>query len=223
MTTSPQSPPGDGDTLGIMFPTTSDHITPANGVDPNLRIDKMLAREMFEQAYDVYAKMFTHLNRLAVQRHLMTRHEFAAVAVDTRIDKYLYFDGDGTLCGVATLTNDLAAIPGGLVSTEYFQHRWPAEYDRRALWYIPFMAVNPRGSEIGAFDSFLAQMWRVVASSGGKVALDTCRLNDEQRHLPQRILDRLNLLTTNPRMRVLDRQTYFLYEFPPLPELGENL
>ncbi len=86
-------------------------------------VDLITEDELIEAAWRLYEEAFQDLKSLAVQRHLMYRSEFDEVMRDSRVQKYLCYEDDGTLCGLSTYTNDLHAIP--LIAPEYFEHHWP--------------------------------------------------------------------------------------------------
>ena len=87
-------------------------------------IDRITDEDRREAMWTMYRDAFEELNTLAVQRHMMFRSEFDEVMADPRVDKYVALDDDGTMCGVATYTNDLDAVP--LIAPQYFERHWPA-------------------------------------------------------------------------------------------------
>jgi hypothetical protein len=70
-----------------------------------------LPAPLVDEAWILYTEAFRELNALAVQRHLMYRHEFDEVVADRRVRKYLAVDDGGRLTGLATYTNHLEAMP----------------------------------------------------------------------------------------------------------------
>jgi hypothetical protein len=105
-------------------------------------VEQVNDEELLQSLWELYSDAFKDLNSLAVQRHLMYRNEFDEVMRDQRVQKYLCLDDDGTLYGLSTYTNDLAAVP--LIAPEYFERHWPDHYAARKIWYIGFVAVDPR-------------------------------------------------------------------------------
>jgi hypothetical protein len=167
--------------------------------------------ELIENAWKMYEESFRGLNALAVQRHLMYRHEFDEVMRDPRVQKYLSLDDEGTMCGLSTYTNDLDAMP--LISPDYFARRWPDHYAQRRIWYLGFIAIRP-DSRGGAVRSLLVdRLWQPVRADRGVAALDICARNDAL-GLPgtiQRALERLSPDVVTMR---LDEQVYWAYELP---------
>jgi hypothetical protein len=182
----------------------------------NVKVVDELHESLLEEAWTLYHEAFRELNTLAVQRHLMYRGEFDDVMRDRRVQKYLCLDDDGRLCGLATYTNDLDAVP--LISPQYFQRRWPGQYAERRIWYIGFMAVNATGRARSALVEMVALMHAVAAAQNGIVGLDVCRYNGDGRHmgrtmglLVQRLSDDAGI---EARIERADEQSYWLYEFP---------
>src|ERR1700753_3252601 len=103
-------------------------------------IDQITDDDLHEAVWKLYEDSFAELRSLAVQRHLMYRSEFDEVMRDTRIGKYLALDDDGTVCRIATYTNDLEAVP--LIAPEYFERHYPEQYAAQKIWYIGFVAVS---------------------------------------------------------------------------------
>jgi hypothetical protein len=175
-------------------------------------MDQIADEELLETAWKMYDDAFAELRSLAVQRHLMYRNEFEDVMRDTRISKYLALDDDGTLCGIATYTNDLEAVP--LLAPEYFARHWPEHYAAKKIWYIGFVAVSPHAQGHEAFALLVEQMYLVASSQNGLVGLDICNYNDDVRHMSRVFRLMVRRLTPNMRFTQIDQQSYWLYEFP---------
>jgi hypothetical protein len=165
---------------------------------------------LIEDAWELYHEAFKELNALAVQRHLMYRTEFDEVMLDSRVQKYLCLNDDGTLCGLSTYTNHLEAVP--LISPQYFERRWPQHYAERRIWYVGFVAVQA-GAPVTTFASLIGAMHE-TSTRDAITALDVCARTDEIRHLPRAVRVLLRRLSGNVRMERLDEQSYWLYEFP---------
>jgi hypothetical protein len=178
-----------------------------------IKILDALHDSLLEDAWTLYRDAFQELNALAVQRHLMYRHEFDEVMHDRRVHKYLCLDDDGALCGLSTYTNDLDAVP--LISPAYFERRWPTHYAQRRIWYVGFVAVHRNGRAMNAFVELVEAMQLVAAPRNGIVGLDVCRYNDEARRLSRATNLLVRRITSTVRMERADEQSYWLYEFPP--------
>ena len=175
-------------------------------------IDRITDEDLQEALWTLYQDAFQELNTMAVQRHLMYRSEFDEVMGDSRVSKYLALQDDGTLCGVATYTNDLDAVP--LISPLYFERHWPEHYAARKIWYIGFVAVNPAHQGNEAFANLVEEMYLVASSQNGLVGLDICTYNDDVRRMSRIFRLMVNRLSENMRFSRIDQQSYWLYEFP---------
>lgn len=180
-----------------------------------MRVDvtQLLPAGLLEPAWDLYNAAFAELRATAVQRHLMSRTEFEDMMHDRRVRKYVGVDDTGRPGGLATFTNHLDAVP--LISPDYFQHRWPAHYAERRIWYVGFVAVHPGDRGTGAFERIVAEMYRSVEGQHAIVGLDVCRRNEDY-GLPRAIQSVLSKLDSGVvRRRRVDEQSYWLYEFDP--------
>jgi hypothetical protein len=182
------------------------------GLVMNIKVVDELHESLIEEAWALYHEAFEELNAQAVQRHLMYRGEFDEVMRDRRVQKYLYFDDRGALGGLATYTNRLEAVP--LISPQYFQRRWPRRYAERRIWYIGFIAVNPRGRALHALTEMVEGMRAVAAARNGIVGLDICRFNGDGRHMSRAIGLLVGRLAGSPQVERADEQSYLLLEFP---------
>ena len=175
-------------------------------------IDQVTDDDLNEAVWKLYDEAFRELKSLAVQRHLMYRHEFDDVMLDSRVQKYLCLEDDGTLCGVATYTNDLEAVP--LIAPEYFERHWPEHFAAKKIWYIGFVAVHPHAQGREAFAQLVEQMYLVASSQNGLVGLDICSFNDDARHMSRIFRLMVSRLSGTMRFDRIDQQSYWLYQFP---------
>jgi hypothetical protein len=169
---------------------------------------EVLPAALLDEAWRVYAEAFDELRTRAVQRHVMPRQDFDDQMRDRRIRKYLGVD-DAGLIALGTLTNDFDMAP--LISPDYFQHRWPARYAERQIWYIGFYAIPPAHRGSGMFPLMIEEMVKIITP--GVAVVDFCSRNEEILRLPdvvQGVLEDLGEVTP----RRLDTQAYWSYEFP---------
>jgi hypothetical protein len=174
-------------------------------------VDQINDDELAEAAWQLYYAAFSELNTMAVQRHLMYRHEFDEVMNDTRVQKYLCLDDAGTLCGLSTYTNDLDAVP--LIAPQYFERHWPEHYAGNRIWYIGFVAVHPRAQGRHMFKQLVEQLYITAATQNGLVGIDICSYNDEVLHFSHVFRSMVERLTDNMRFSRIDQQSYWLYDF----------
>jgi hypothetical protein len=175
-------------------------------------IAQITDESLHEAVWKLYDDAFRELNTLAVQRHLMYRSEFDEVMRDSRIDKYLALDDDGTVCGIATYTNDLDALP--LISPPYFEHHWPEHYAAKRIWYIGFVAVSPVAQGREAFAQLVEQMYLVAVTQNGLVGLDICSYNDDVRRMSRIFKLMVSRNCETMKFSRIDQQSFWLYEFP---------
>ena len=174
-------------------------------------VDQINDDELAEAAWQLYYAAFSELNTMAVQRHLMYRHEFDEVMNDARVQKYLCVDDAGTLCGLSTYTNDLDAVP--LIAPQYFERHWPEHYAGKRIWYIGFVAVHPKAQGRHMFKQLVEQLYVTAATQNGLVGIDICSYNDEVLHFSHIFRSMVERLTANMRFQRIDQQSYWLYDF----------
>jgi hypothetical protein len=177
-----------------------------------ISIHDLVAGETLDAAWTLYHAAFAELNALAVQRHLMYRHEFDEVMADPRVQKYLAYGDDGRLLGLSVYTNDLWAWP--LVSPAYFERRWPQLYAESKIWYCGFVAADRNAGHNTAFADLVEAMCLTAADVGGIIMLDFCRFNDVSHHMSRVVRLMLHRLTGDVRAERADEQNFWLYEFP---------
>ncbi|BFU44135.1 hypothetical protein [Krasilnikovia sp. MM14-A1004] len=176
-----------------------------------LDIVSELPAELQDAAWHFYRETFDELRVLAVNRHLMHRHEFDDLMGDKRITKYVARDGD-EIVGLSAQTDDLHAIP--LISPDYFAHRWPEEYAQRRIFYCVFVGAKPGPRGMGVFVRLLREQMRPITAVNGMVNIDVCTHNEVMHSLPERVETILGRITGSARAQRLDSQSFWCYEFP---------
>lgn len=163
--------------------------------------------------WQLYQRAFAELRVTAAQRHVMLHEEFVTVLGDPRVIKYVVQDtARDRLSGLATMTNDLEAVP--LISPEYFAHRYPGTVATASLWYVGFVAVDPDYQGTGTFGMIIGEACRRVAPSGGVICLDVSEGSEIVHHLPSAIERIGNTFAPGTTKRRLDAQVYWAYQFP---------
>lgn len=187
--------------------------------DHTVEIVYDLAGELAESAWQLYERQFRELDGIALQRHLMTKPEFANVGRLSAVQKWLVYDPEGTLVGLATYTNNLPAMP--LISPAYFARRWPAQFEQETIWYCGFVCVD--SSDTSVFPALIRAMYDQAAAVEGVIALDYCSQRGRlasvvdrllSSHAKQRDADNPDVDTPGAGYRgyAADRQTYWVYE-----------
>lgn len=168
------------------------------------------------EAWKFYERVFTPVNALAAQRHLMTGAEFDAVAADERVLKYPARDDDGTLLGLGVQTNDLEAWP--LISPAFFARRWPRHFEQRRIWYVGFVGVGGyHATTLHVFTELVTAMHARILAGDGIAVMDFCAFNVDLRKVPYaawRIQDRQWPGTTGG---VIDRQEFWAFRYDGEP------
>jgi GNAT superfamily N-acetyltransferase len=176
---------------------------------------------LVEPLWLLHEKAFANLRINAAQAHQLDRTCFEAILDDERVGKYLVLDDNrgSQPCGIATLTNDLGAVP--LISPDYFAHRWPDYHRRHLIWYVGFLAVHPDYQGTGAIGALIGRMCQEAADSGGVIAADICEYNEVTMRLPIAIARLARTYAPGVTPHRLDAQVYWGFEFPEPAATGE--
>ncbi len=170
------------------------------------------AEPLAQEIWDLYRNLFTPINHLAAQRHLMTYDEFMTVMGDPMVTKYVAFsEASGWVCGIGALTPYLESVP--LVSPEFYRARYGELVDQRRLFYVMFIGVETEAAGPGGYADLLREMTPPVADAHGVAALDLCARNLVDRRLGEathRILDRAH---PGVVYTIDDHQTFVSYDY----------
>lgn len=165
-----------------------------------------------DSAWTAYEASFAPLRVRAMQRACMTRDEFDDCMADERITKYVAADDAGTVHGIGTMTNRIEAMP--LVSPEYFEHRWPADYGAGRCYYIGIVAAAPDRQGTELFTKLIHLMAYRVGITGGVCVLDICQANVDDHDFPRSIRRICGQVLDDIDMQQVDTQTYWAYSVP---------
>jgi hypothetical protein len=185
--------------------------------DLRLIVLPVVAGELRERAWEAYSSAFDELRTAAIQRHMMTRAEFDEVMADDRVRVYLAEQPDGVIAGIATLANDLAAMP--LVSPDFFAARWPEHYAAGRCWYIGLVGVRPSAQGAGAFQLIVGTVAATVGPPGGVLVLDVPQRNIESFHVPHAVKRIADAVVSGATCEMVDAQTYWAYTTPVPAEI----
>jgi hypothetical protein len=173
------------------------------------RTSELVGSAMID-AHAMYREAFTDVSKLAAQQHMMTPIEFAKVAMDPAITKYVALDSERTIIGLGVMTDDLSAWP--LVSPEFFANRWPAQYEERRIFYVGFVCTRP-GAPLSTFRDILAAMTEVIIAHRGIAIMDWCAHNVEERKLASAVTRMLGRMHEGTVGQEIDRQSFWAYRF----------
>jgi hypothetical protein len=176
----------------------------------NIETHARLTLGQLHEASFLYADAFHEISALAVQQHMMGAGEFIVLCADTRIEKWIARDPQGTMIGLGVQTTDLYAWP--LISPAYFERRWPKLYAEHKIWYVGFVCTRQDPpAPVDTFGRLIRAMSAPTRAVGGISAMDFCAANTN-RDLP-RIAERL-LSSAGPLdMSVLDKQSFYAFDF----------
>ena len=163
--------------------------------------------DLVSTLWPVYEESFGPLRVLAAARHVLTQDEFAEELDDPRIWKYIALDREGRPAGLATLADDLSALPW--ISPEYYAHKYPEETSRRAAFYNGLTLVRPDMRRYPVFARLVACIGTRVAATRGIVAFDIGGFNDQDRSLAK-VTGRLLNKVAEFDVQAVDVQTYYV-------------
>jgi hypothetical protein len=136
---------------------------------------------------------------------------------DERVRVYLAEQPDGEIAGIATLANDLAAMP--LVSPDFFAARWPEHYAAGRCWYIGLVGVRPSAQGAGAFQLIVGTVAATLGPRGGVLVHDVPQRNIESFHVPHAVKRIADTLVSDVTCEMVDAQTYWAYTTPVPAEI----
>ena len=163
--------------------------------------------DLLASFWPVYEESFGPLRVRAAARQVLTEDEFAAELEDPRVWKYVALDANGALAGLATLTDDITTMPW--ISPEYYQHHYPDEWNRRALFYGGLFLVRPDMRRYPVTSRMGTCVAQRVAAARGMVAYDMCGFNTGDRFLDRAAAQILNSVA-DFEVHAVDVQTYYV-------------
>lgn len=137
------------------------------------------ARTMVE----LYRESVAPLAELAAGVQSFSDRELEEQLRNESVIKLVGRDGDGRPQAFCLTTTDLTIVPW--ISPAYFARRFPEHHERRAIFYIVTIVVQPdRQGGLWAY-ALLKDLTRVVASRHGIAAFDCCSYNQETVNVPE--------------------------------------
>ncbi|HSE55634.1 MAG TPA: GNAT family N-acetyltransferase [Nocardioidaceae bacterium] len=163
-----------------------------------------------ESFYELYVDTFGDLATKAVARQVLHEHEFREEMVDERVQKYLAWDEDGEVLGMATLTNHLATVPW--ISPDYFAHHYPEHAARGAVYYLGFILVRQDRRRSRVFSEMITRIVDLLVADRAVCGWDICAFNNDVLRLEDNIEGLLRRLS-DVSVRTVDAQTYYSATF----------
>lgn len=179
-----------------------------------MRVDvvKSMPIDGIQQAWTFYEEAFGELRTQAALRQVLYRDEFEALMGNAAVDKYVCRDTAGDVIGLAVMTTDLDTV--GMISPEYFAHRWPELYAEHRIFYVEFVTARQGVAGTGAYIRLIRQIVETVTAAGGIAVADVCSHNEDQYRMPEMFALAARRVTSEAHERRLDTQSFWLYEFP---------
>ena len=163
-----------------------------------------------ESLYRLYRRAFGPLRSRAAARQVLTRKEFLAQLEDHRIDKYVAWEGDAEPIGIVTVTRNLDAIPW--ISSEYYAHRFPEQWARKAIYYLGFTLVRPATRRTSFLDTIVRLSVEPLVAEKAVIAYDVCAYNNDVLGFSTRIAEVLRRFS-HSQPQELDSQIYYGVNF----------
>jgi pyruvoyl-dependent arginine decarboxylase len=176
-----------------------------DGPVKRISVEKEVDFATAKRYYKLYVATFGQLDTEAAGRQLLTEEEFLEEMLDPRVHKYIAWDEDDRAIGMSTLATDVSTLPW--VSPTYFEHHWPEEFARGAIYYLGFTLVHPAHRGAGIFQLMIRTALQKVVDDRGVAAWDSCQANDERgmNATAVRLVEEVSGVTP----AIVDRQTYY--------------
>jgi hypothetical protein len=153
----------------------------------------------------------------AARAHDLSAASLTAVGADERVHVFLAQHRSGAVAAIATLANDLDAMP--LVSPDFFRARWPEHYDAGRCWYVGLVGVRPSEQGGGAFQLIVGTVASTLGPRGGVLVLDVPQRNIEAFHVPNAVKRIADAVVRDVSIEMVDAQTYWAYTTPVPAEI----
>jgi hypothetical protein len=168
----------------------------------------VLSDDQIDAAWTLYHTCMAPLRIFTPQEHLMTFDSFKKMMLDESITKGLVLDEVGGLVAFGTHATDLTAVP--LICTEFYQHWWPDEYDRGAIFYVLFIVS---GGVHRAYRAYVEHIFSLAKPVRGLVAVDVSDYNEEEHHFVDAIAVTTRRLSHGrSRHYPIGYQGYWMYD-----------
>jgi hypothetical protein len=163
-----------------------------------------------ESLYRIYRRSFAPLRTRAAARQVLTRGEFFSQMKDPRIDKYIAWEGEDEPIGMVTVTRYLDAVPW--ISPDYYAHRYPEQWSRKAIYYLGFTLARPAIRRTSFLDTIVRFCVEPLAAEKAVIAYDVCSYNNDVLGFSTRIAEMLRRFS-NAEPVELDAQVYYAVNF----------
>jgi hypothetical protein len=189
-----------------MSVATTNSLTSLVSVTTETTVDEDTAEALWE----MYSLSFQALQTRAAARQLVSRSDFDLEVLDPRVTKYIARGAEGTLLGLATLSNDLNTVPW--ISPEFYEVHYPVHVARKAVYYCGIAMVHPDARNTRAFAQMVSAFGRDIAVAKGILAADMCRFNIDGLELARMVTLMMKRAWGSANQVELDRQVYMAWE-----------
>jgi hypothetical protein len=163
-----------------------------------------------ESLYRLYRRSFEPLRTRAAARQVLTRAEFFSQMEDSRIDKYIAWEGEEEPVGIVTVTRHLDAVPW--VSPEFYADRYPEQWSRQAVYYLGFTLARRAIRRTSFLDTIVRLCVEPLVAERAVIAYDVCSYNDDVLGFSTRIAEMLGRFSRSQPVE-LDSQVYYSVDF----------
>lgn len=162
-----------------------------------------------DRLWQLYREAFASVQHEAIGVQKLDRSHFETLVDDETTFKVLGMQA-GEPQGLLLLTDRIDLVPG--INAEPLAARYPAAWERRAVYYVPFAYVARSCRVLTLYGSLIAAASQIVAVRDGVAVIDMCR------HL--RDLGQVNLIERAIRgfddsaVEEVDAQFYYAVKLP---------
>ncbi len=178
-------------------------------------LELVVERELVLVFSELYEAAFGALRTRSMARQVLSEDEFAAQMVNPRVRKYVAWTSDGLPVGMCVVTTDLTTVPW--ISPEYFAARYPAQWERHAIWYISFLLAHPSQRHGRFLDHIVDVGVGELVEAEAICAYDMCSYNEENLGLGRRVAESFRR-TTGANPARTDVQSYYTVDFSATAE-----
>jgi hypothetical protein len=158
----------------------------------------------------LYRRSFDPLRIRAAARQVLTREEFFGQLEDHRVDKYVAWADNGEPIGIITLTRHLHSVPW--ISPEYFEARYPEQWERNAIYYLGFACARTTAQIPTFLETAITLAIEWLAMERAVIAYDLCFHNNSVLGFSERI-EEIFQQNSAYRPEKLDSQIYYGVNF----------
>ncbi len=182
-----------------------DAVAPPHDLWP-VAVEEVIDAHRSHLLYEIYLESFGPLRALAAARHVLTHAEFDDEMRDPRIRKCTVWRTADEPVALATITNQLAAVPW--ISPDFWVARYPTHAAREAIYYLGLALVVPEPGQFRVFERLVRALVADCVVDRGVLAYDVCQYNDTRVNFGRRTVSILNRIAP-VKVELADVQLYY--------------